>query len=188
MPQKAFARMNAEYEAAGLPAKANPRNAAAGTIRTLEPNIVAQRRLDFYAYFLLEAEGGEMLLPRQSDALSALGKAGMMVNPQVAVAASIDDVIAFVERAEPLRDTLGYEIDGIVIKVDAAMQQRRLGFTGKAPRWAIAYKFAARAATTKLKGGAVPGGAHGQDHTGCGPGAGGDWRHDGWACDAAQRG
>ena len=152
MPQAAFARMNAEYIAAGLPTKANPRNAAAGTLRTLEPNIVAQRRLDFYAYFLLQSNTGEMLLPAQSDALAALGKLGLRINPRIDTVATIDEVIAFIAAAEPDRDTLGFEIDGIVIKVDAASQQRRLGFTGKAPRWAIAYKFAARAATTRLLG------------------------------------
>ena len=149
MPQSAFRRMNEELEAQGLPAKVNPRNAAAGTIRTLEPNIVAQRRLDFYAYFLLTPEG-ETLLPLQSEALRALGIVGMRVNPQLATVATIDEVLAFIARSEPLRDTLGYEIDGIVIKLDSAAQQRRLGFTGKAPRWAIAYKFAARAGVTRL--------------------------------------
>jgi DNA ligase (NAD+) len=144
--------MNEEREAAGLAPAVNPRNAAAGTIRTLEPSIVAQRRLDFYAYFLLQSEGGEMLLSSQSAALDALGKIGMRVNPQVATVDSIEDVWAFIEKAEPLRDTLSYEIDGIVVKVDASAQQRRLGFTGKAPRWAIAYKFAARAANTRLNG------------------------------------
>lgn len=152
MPQAAFVKMNREREAAGLQAAANPRNAAAGTIRTLEPNVVAQRRMDFYAYFLLEAEGGAMLLPSQSSALNALGKLGMRVNPQVTTVTSIGEVWAFIERSEPLRDKLGYEIDGIVIKVDAASQQRRLGYTGKAPRWAIAYKFAARAGVTRLNG------------------------------------
>jgi DNA ligase (NAD+) len=152
MPQAAFVKMNAEREAAGQASAVNPRNAAAGTIRTLEPNIVAQRRLDFYAYFLLDPASGEMLLPLQSDALAALGKAGMRVNPQVAVVDTIAEVIAFIARCEPLRDTLSYEIDGIVIKVDSAAQQRRLGFTGKAPRWAIAYKFPARAGITRLNG------------------------------------
>jgi DNA ligase (NAD+) len=152
MPQAAFVKMNEARAAAGLAPAVNPRNAAAGTIRTLEPNIVAQRRLDFYAYFLLRNEGGEMLLGSQSAALEALGKIGMRVNPQVTRVDSIDGVWEFIQRCEPLRDSLGYEIDGIVVKVDASAQQRRLGFTGKAPRWAIAYKFAARAGVTRLNG------------------------------------
>ncbi len=149
LPQAAFVKMNEEREAQGMAPAANPRNAAAGTIRTLEPNIVAQRRLDFYAYFLLR--DGEFLLPLQSATLDALRTSGFRVNKYARTVSSIDEVIAFVADAEPLRDTLGYEIDGVVIKVDATAQQRRLGFTGKAPRWAIAYKFAARAGITKLE-------------------------------------
>jgi DNA ligase (NAD+) len=148
LPQKAFEKMNAEREAAGLAPAANPRNAAAGTIRTLEPNIVAQRRLEFFAYFLLRE--GEPLLAEQSSALQALREAGFLVNKHARPVGSIEDVLAFINEAEPLRDGLPYEIDGVVIKVDAISQQRRLGFTGKAPRWAIAYKFPARAAITRL--------------------------------------
>jgi DNA ligase (NAD+) len=150
LPQAAFVKMNEAREAAGLAPAVNPRNAAAGTIRTLEPNIVAQRRLDFYAYFLLEH--GDFLLPSQSEALDALRAAGFRVNAHARTVADIDGVLAFIAEAEPLRDTLGYEIDGVVIKADSRAQQRRLGFTGKAPRWAIAYKFAARAGITKLLG------------------------------------
>jgi DNA ligase (NAD+) len=149
LPQAAFVKMNEEREAQGMAPAANPRNAAAGTIRTLEPNIVAQRRLDFYAYFLLR--DGEFLLPLQSATLDALRTSGFRVNKYARTVGSIDEVIAFIADAEPLRDTLGYEIDGVVVKVDATAQQRRLGFTGKAPRWAIAYKFAARAGITKLE-------------------------------------
>ena len=149
LPQTAFVKMNEEREAQGMAPAANPRNAAAGTIRTLEPNIVAQRRLDFYAYFLLR--DGEFLLPLQSATLDALRTSGFRVNKYARTVESIEDVIAFIADAEPLRDTLGYEIDGVVVKVDATAQQKRLGFTGKAPRWAIAYKFAARAGITKLE-------------------------------------
>jgi DNA ligase (NAD+) len=149
LPQAAFEKLNEEREAQGMAPAANPRNAAAGTIRTLEPNIVAQRRLDFYAYFLLR--DGELLMPHQSDALEALRTAGFRVNRQARTAADIDEVLRFIDEAEGLRDKLGYEIDGVVIKVDATAQQRRLGFTGKAPRWAIAYKFAARAGVTQLE-------------------------------------
>ena len=150
LPQAAFRKLNQEREAAGQAPAANPRNAAAGTIRTLEPNIVAQRRLDLYAYFLLDPTG-EPLLPKQSSALEALKSCGFRVNPHVRTAGNIDDVLAFIAEADPLRDTLGYEIDGVVIKVDSVTQQRRLGFTGKAPRWAIAYKFPARAGITRLE-------------------------------------
>ncbi len=149
LPQAAFVKMNEERVASGLAPAVNPRNAAAGTIRTLEPNIVAQRRLDFYAYLLLQ-EDGEVLLPYQSEALEALRTSGFRVNQHAKTVDSIDAALAFIAAAEPLRDSLGYEIDGVVIKVDATAQQRRLGYTGKAPRWAIAYKFAARAATTRL--------------------------------------
>ncbi len=149
LPQAAFEKMNEERVAQGMAPAANPRNAAAGTIRTLEPNIVAQRRLDFYAYFLLR--DGEFLLPLQSTTLDALKSSGFRVNKYAKPLKNIDEVIKFIADAEPLRDTLGYEIDGVVIKVDATAQQRRLGFTGKAPRWAIAYKFAARAGITKLE-------------------------------------
>jgi DNA ligase (NAD+) len=153
LPHAAFRKLNEEREAQGIAPAANPRNAAAGTIRTLEPNIVAQRRLDFYAYFLLhgESQPGETLLATQSATLQSLRAAGFHVNAHATTVNSIDEVLAFIANADSLRDTLGYEIDGVVIKVDSTAQQRRLGFTGRAPRWAIAYKFAARAAITQLK-------------------------------------
>jgi DNA ligase (NAD+) len=158
LPQKAFEQMNEERVASGMAPAANPRNAAAGTIRTLEPNIVAQRRLEFFAYTLLRGSGdtaegkaGETLLPTQSAALEALRAAGLLVNKHARAVKSIDDALKFIAEAETLRDKLPYEIDGVVLKVDSVAQQRRLGFTGKAPRWAIAYKFAARAGITKLE-------------------------------------
>jgi DNA ligase (NAD+) len=156
LPQVAFDKMNAERVAGGQAPAANPRNAAAGTIRTLEPNIVAQRGLELFAYFLLKGRNasdaaGEALLPAQSEALNALRAAGFRVNTHVKTVDSIDEVIGFLAQAESLRETLPYEIDGVVVKVDSVTQQRRLGFTGKAPRWAIAYKFPARAAITKLE-------------------------------------
>jgi DNA ligase (NAD+) len=156
LPQKAFERMNEERVAQGLAAAANPRNAAAGTIRTLEPNVVAQRRLELFAYFLLRGAGageaaGEPLLGSQSAGLQALREAGFKVNPHAKTVGSIDEVLTFVAAADGMRDGLPYEIDGVVIKVDSVAQQRRLGFTGKAPRWAIAYKFPARAGVTRLE-------------------------------------
>lgn len=149
LPQKAFERMNMEREAAGQAPAANPRNAAAGTLRTVDPNIVATRRLELFAYFLLR--DGDMLLAEQSGALEALRRAGFLVNKNTITAVSIEEALAFIESMEALRDALPYEIDGVVLKVDAITQQRKLGFTGKAPRWAIAYKFAARGGVTKLE-------------------------------------
>ena len=150
MPLVAFAKMNEDRVASGLSAAANPRNAAAGTIRTLEPNIVAQRRLDFYVYFALTANG-ESLFEEQSDALDALAAAGFRVNPHREAIKSFDKLMDFVNRAEEKRDSLGYEIDGVVIKIDSAEVQRRLGYTGRAPRWAVAYKFTARAGITQVE-------------------------------------
>jgi len=149
LPQKAFEKMNEERVAAGMAPAANPRNAAAGTIRTLEPNIVAQRRLEYFAYFLLRED--ESFIAEQSAALQSLREAGFLVNPHARTVKTIDAVLEFIAEADTLRDGLPYEIDGVVIKVDAVAQQRRLGFTGKAPRWAIAYKFPARAAVTQLE-------------------------------------
>jgi DNA ligase (NAD+) len=150
MPLSAFRKANEEREAQGLEPAANPRNYAAGTIRTLEPNIVAQRRLDFYAYFLL-TNRGEDLLPDQSEALDALTALGFRVNPHREAMPSVDKVYAFVQRAEQEREKLGYEIDGVVIKVNSTDVQRRLGYTGRAPRWAVAFKFTARGGVTQVE-------------------------------------
>ena len=149
MPLSGFLKMNEEREALGQAPAANPRNAAAGTIRTLEPNVVAERRLDFYGYFALTPEG-EPLFPTQAEALDALTAAGFRVNPHREAIRDFTRLLAFIERAETNRNSLGYEIDGVVIKLDSAALQRRLGYTGKAPRWAIAYKFASRFAVTQV--------------------------------------
>jgi len=149
MPTKSFERMNEERERQGLPKFANPRNAGAGAVRVLDPNITAQRRLDFYAYFLLA--DGRAFLPRQSEALEALQTAGFKVNPNWRRAQNGEELWKFINSWEPKRDTLPYEIDGVVVKVDETRLQRELGYTGKAPRWAIAYKYAARSGITKIE-------------------------------------
>ncbi|HTD23223.1 MAG TPA: NAD-dependent DNA ligase LigA [Terriglobales bacterium] len=149
MPLKSFERMNEEREKNNLPKFANPRNAAAGTLRQLEPNIVAQRRLDFYAYFLLQK--GNYFFDSHAKSLEALSAAGFKVNPNWTRAGSLDEVLDFIQKWEQKRDSLPYEIDGIVIKVDSTSIQQELGFTGKAPRWAIAYKYAARSGVTKIE-------------------------------------
>jgi DNA ligase (NAD+) len=149
LPDEAFLKMNREREEQGLTPAANPRNAAAGTIRTLEPNIVAQRRLDFYAYFALEK--GESAFPEQWTALEALSVAGFRVNRHRKPLKTMDELLAFVAWAEGQRLALGYEIDGVVIKVNETALQRRLGYTGRAPRWAVAYKFTARSGITQVE-------------------------------------
>jgi len=149
MPLAAFQRMNEERERQNLPKFANPRNAAAGTIRVLEPNIVAQRRLDCFAYFAL-ASDGRAIFDRHSRALEALSQAGLKVNPNYGVAVNLEEVLAFIHRWEAARDKLAYEIDGIVIKVNSTALQEELGFTGRAPRWAVAYKYAARSGITRI--------------------------------------
>jgi DNA ligase (NAD+) len=149
MPLAAFRKMNEDREAKGLSLFANPRNATAGTVRQLEPSIVAQRRLDYFAYMLLQE--GRTLFDRHWETLNALDAAGFKVNASRKLAKSFEEVWAFIEREEVKRETLPYEIDGIVVKVDRIALQEELGYTGKAPRWAIAYKYAARAGITQIE-------------------------------------
>jgi DNA ligase (NAD+) len=150
MPIAAFRKMNQQREEKGLSLFANPRNATAGTVRQLEPGIVAQRRLDYFAYMLLK--DGRTFFDRQWEALNALNAAGFKVNPSRKLAKNFDEVWTFIEQEETKREKLPYEIDGIVVKVDRTALQEELGYTGKAPRWAIAYKYAARAGITQIEG------------------------------------
>src|SRR3954468_5837433 len=149
MPLSGFEHMNEDRERQQLAKFANPRNAAAGTIRVLEPNIVAQRGLDFYAYFLLV--DGKLYPEHHNDSLKALHELGFKVNSNHRLARDIDQALEFIAKCEQLRDKLPYEIDGVVIKVNSTRTQQRLGFTGKAPRWAIAYKYAARHGVTQIE-------------------------------------
>jgi DNA ligase (NAD+) len=150
MPIASFKRMNDEREKQGLSLFANPRNATAGTVRQLEPSITAQRRLDYFAYMLIS--GGRNLFDQHWQALNALENAGFKVNPRRALATNFDELWNFIGEWEKKRETLPYEIDGVVIKVNSTALHRQLGFTGKAPRWAIAYKYAARAGITQIEG------------------------------------
>jgi DNA ligase (NAD+) len=149
MPLAAFRKLNEEREKQGLPTFANPRNFTAGTVRQLEPSITAQRRMDYFAYLLLK--DGQTFFDRQSKAMDAMELAGFKVNPNRKLAKNLDEVLKFIHSWEGKRESLPYEIDGIVIKVDRTAWQRELGFTGKAPRWAIAYKYAARGAVTQIE-------------------------------------
>ena len=150
MPLAAFRKMNEDREGKGLSLFANPRNATAGTVRQLEPSIVAQRRLDYFSYMLLQ--DGRTFFDRHWDSLNALDAAGFKVNTSRKLAKNFDQVWTFIEQQETKREKLPYEIDGIVVKVDRTALQDELGYTGKAPRWAIAYKYAARAGITQIEG------------------------------------
>jgi DNA ligase (NAD+) len=149
MPTAAFRKLNEDRERQGLATFANPRNFTAGTVRQLEPSITAQRRLDYFPYMLLE--DGHTYFDRHSKTMDSLEAAGFKVNPHRKLAKNLAEVWKFIQSWEAKRDTLPYEIDGIVIKVDRTALQQELGVTGKAPRWAIAYKYAARGAVTLIE-------------------------------------
>ncbi len=150
MPKAEFARINAEREEAGLPLYANPRNSGAGSLRQIDPQVTASRRLSAWFYVLLEGAptdgqptetGSAATVDRQSAALARLQALGFPVEPNHADGLDIEGVIEFAERWREPRHELPYETDGVVVKVDRFDFQRRLGMVSRAPRWAIAYKF-----------------------------------------------
>ncbi len=149
MPLRNFEQLNAEREREGLPRYANPRNSAAGSLRVLDPSITASRQLDYYAYLLLV--DGRPYQASHWESLEALDDMGFKVNPERALCGSVDELLEFCARWEARRDGLPYEIDGVVAKVDSIPQQERLGWTAKAPRWAIAFKFPARQEETVVE-------------------------------------
>lgn len=148
IPRKVFERINAEREEQDEPRFANPRNAAAGTIRQLDPKITASRKLEMFAYDLLAGE--RKPFATHWEALDWMEQSGFRVNPNRKLCGSIEEVIEFANEIEAQRDDLDYEIDGLVVKVNSTTQQDEFGTTNKAPRWAIAYKYAARQATTQV--------------------------------------
>src|SRR2546425_3648454 len=141
---KAFRQLNDQREQAGEPRFANPRNAAAGSLRQLDPGVVARRPLDFYGYWIHPTKD------LQSENLKWITSLGLKVNPHRKLCHSLEEVIDFYGHWEERRDDLDYEIDGIVVKVNSIDLQAKLGSTSKSPRWAIAVKFPARQATTRL--------------------------------------
>lgn len=149
MPKASFAYLNQEREEAGAPTFANPRNAAAGSLRQLDPRITAQRKLGYFAYQVLGA--GEQDVSTQEKVLNYLKRLGFMVNPEYRVFTEIEDLIAYCGEMAEKRHQFPYDIDGLVIKVNDLNQQRELGFTSKSPRWAIAYKFPAEQVETVVK-------------------------------------
>ncbi|MEW6684838.1 MAG: NAD-dependent DNA ligase LigA [Candidatus Edwardsbacteria bacterium] len=149
LPRAEFERLNEEKEREGEPLFANPRNATAGSLKLLDPKLVAQRKLNIFIYGVGESPRGEF--KTHYETLMALKEAGLRVNESVKLCKDIELAIEYCNLWEKERDNLDYEIDGMVIKVNLFAQQERLGHTQKSPRWAIAYKFPARQASTKLK-------------------------------------
>ena len=143
-----FAKINAELEMQGEKTFANPRNCASGTLRMLDSQIVASRRLDMFPYDVLR--GRQKMFGTHWENFEWLAANGFHVNPHRALCTNYEELCEFVEQMEPMRDELDYEIDGVVVKVNSTALQEEFGATTKAPRWAIAYKYPARTATTKL--------------------------------------
>jgi DNA ligase (NAD+) len=149
LPRAAFARLNAEREAADEPLFANPRNAAAGTMRNLDPAAVARRGLSAFVYQIV-APAGSGVPDDHGAALGQLSTWGLPVEPHWVRCAGIDAVIGFCHDWQARRFDVGFDTDGVVVKVDRASDRRRLGSTSKFPRWAVAFKFPAEQATTRL--------------------------------------
>ena len=150
LPRRSFDRINQEREASGEPAFANPRNAAAGTMRTLDPALVARRKLGLFVYQLLATESSAGGGLAHDEALERLRAWGLPVEPHWKACHGIGEVIDFCRRWEDERRSLGFDTDGVVVKIRDAVERQRLGSTAKFPRWAIAFKFPAEQATTRL--------------------------------------
>jgi DNA ligase (NAD+) len=149
MTRKAFERLNEQQDAVGGKRYANARNAAAGAVRVLDPSITASRRLDFFAYYLLV--DGRAPKKRHSEILEALSDLRFKVSEDWELCESIEAVEKYINKWESKREKLPFEIDGIVVKVNEIALQNEVGFTSKAPRWAIAYKYPAHQETTIVK-------------------------------------
>jgi DNA ligase (NAD+) len=146
MPRKSFEALNRQQEESGGKIFANPRSAAAGGVRVLDPNITAQRRLEFFAYYLLV--DGKVPFAKHSDSLQVLKQLRFHASDDWKLCAGIEEVFAYCDAWDAKREKLPYEIDGVVIKVNSLGIQNELGYTAKAPRWAIAYKYPAQQEST----------------------------------------
>ncbi len=149
MPKKSFIKLNEERSSLGQSLFANPRNAAAGSVRQLDSSIAAKRNLSTFIYHLPNFKQHGIYYHHET--LKFMKDLGFTVNPNIIVASNIQEVIDFVKKWTVERDSLPYEIDGIVIKVDNLLDQQKLGFTARTPKWAIAYKFPAKEVLTKLQ-------------------------------------
>lgn len=148
MPKSSFQKLNKEREEAGQPLFANPRNAAAGSVRQLDSSIAAKRGLDAYLYHVPDAS--QIGAQTHTECLETIKELGFKTNPYTRICGDIKEVIAYIKEMGALREKLPYEIDGVVVKVNDLRLQERLGYTAKVPRWAIAYKYPAEEVITKL--------------------------------------
>jgi len=150
MEKADFEKLNAEKKKKDEALFANPRNAAAGSLKLLDSQLTAQRKLNCFIHSFGTLEGGKVYKTHW-EFLQSAKRLGLRVNPQIKLCKNVNEVISYCENWDNKRGRLGYEIDGMVIKVNSLAQQKRLGYTMKSPRWAIAYKFPAQQATTTLK-------------------------------------
>jgi len=150
LSKSVFARINQKRKDEELSTFANPRNAAAGTLKMQDPQIVADRSLQMFCYYLFTKQDSDTSAKSHSENLDFLKQLGFQVNPHYKLCRGMDGVMEFLDEWEKKRGTLDYEIDGVVIKVDSIEQQQRLGSTAKSPRWAIAYKFKADRVKTRI--------------------------------------
>ena len=148
LDRKEFQKLNRQRQKFKEELFANPRNAASGSLKLLDTSLVAKRRLNFFAHSLGDYQGGS--LRTQMEYLQSLKGWGVRVNPYTRLCKSMDEVIAYCENWQQKRESLDYEIDGIVVKLNSIVSQKELGATSKSPRWAVAYKFPARQATTRV--------------------------------------
>jgi DNA ligase (NAD+) len=151
MPYATFDELNERQAAEGKPAFTNPRNAAAGSVRMKDPSVTASRRLEIWIYQLGLIEGGPDF-QTHSETLDYMRSLGLRTNPSTTIVEGIDDVFEYVDKAEAERNDMPYQTDGVVIKVDPLAEQGQLGYTAKAPRWALAYKFPPEEQITTLTG------------------------------------
>ncbi len=149
MPKKSFNKLNQERKEKGESLFANPRNAAAGSVRQLDSKIAAKRNLSTFIYHLPSSDNFNIRYHHES--LSFMKELGFVVNPNIKIADNVDEVINYVKEWTEKRESLPYEIDGIVIKVDKIEDQKKIGYTSRTPKWAIAYKFPAVEVLTKIK-------------------------------------
>ncbi len=150
LPKSGFARLNRERTEAGLPAFANPRNAAAGSLKQLDPAVAAKRPLAFVAHSFGLLEGGSAELHSQSEMFRLLTACGLKISERLWTAATAEDILQAIRELDGVRRGFEYETDGAVVKVDSFAQRNRLGLTSKSPRWAMAYKYESERAETKL--------------------------------------